>query len=92
MDSRPADGQGVSVGAQLEPLHPQFRAALKEAHPDLNDADLDRYEELLAARFRIDPDREPERLRELDRERKALLNRVMPRYNEIARTFRQRQS
>ena len=76
----------------MEPLHPQLRAALKEAHPDLDDADLDRYEELLAARFRIDPDREPDRLRELDREREALLNRVMPRYDEVTRAFRQRQS
>ena len=76
----------------MEPLHPQLRAALKEAHPDLDDADLDRYEELLAARFRIDPDREPERLRELDREREALLNRVMPRYDEVTRAFRQRKS
>ena len=76
----------------MEPLNPQFRAALKEAHPDLDDADLDRYEELLAARFLIDPDREPERLRQLDREREALLNRVMPRYAEVAQRFRQRQS
>ncbi len=76
----------------MEPLHPELRAALKEAHPDLDDSDLDRYEELLEARFRIDPDLEPERLRELDREREALLNRVMPRYNEVAQRFRQRQS
>jgi len=76
----------------VEPLHPQFREALKEAHPGLDDADLDRYEELLAARFRIDPDREPERLRELDRERELLLNRAMPRYREVAQRFQKRQS
>jgi len=75
----------------MEPLHPQLRAALKEAHPGLADSDLDRYEELLAARFQIDPDREAERLRGLDREREELLRQAMPRYKEVAQRFQQRQ-
>ena len=40
----------------------KFRLALKEAHPGVTDAEIDRYEELVAARFQIDPDREPDRL------------------------------
>lgn len=69
----------------MEPLDPRLREALKEAHPGLQDSDIDLYEELLAARFLIDPDREPDRIRELDREREALLQRVMPRYGEVVR-------
>jgi hypothetical protein len=67
----------------MEPLSPQFRRALKEDHPGLTDADIDRYEELVVARFQIDPDREPERLSEIDRERGELLRTRMPRYNEV---------
>jgi hypothetical protein len=67
----------------MEPLTPQFRLALKEAHPGLTDADIDRYEELVAARFQIDPDREPGRVREIDREREELLETRMPRYREV---------
>ncbi len=67
----------------MEPLRPQFRQALKEAHPGLTDADIDRYEELLAARFQIDPDREPQRLNEIDRQREELLRTRMPRYREV---------
>lgn len=74
----------------MEPLDPRLREALKEAHPGLQDSDIDLYEELLAARFLIDPDREPDRIRELDREREALLQRVMPRYGEVVRRVAER--
>jgi hypothetical protein len=73
----------------MEPLNPQFREALKEAHPGLTDADIDHYEELAAARFQVDPDREPERLREIDRERGELLRTLMPRYREVSQRMRQ---
>ena len=67
----------------MEPLEPQFREALKREHPDLSDADIDRYEELVALRFRIDPDREADRLRRVDEERDELVRRAMPRYREV---------
>ncbi len=67
----------------MEPLEPEFRAALKRAHPGLEDSDIDRYEELTAQRFLIDPDTAPERLRELDQERARLLRERMPRYRDV---------
>lgn len=67
----------------MEPLSPRFRQALKEVHPGLTDAEIDRYEELVVARFQIDPDREPERLSEIDRQREELLRTRMPRYREV---------
>ena len=42
----------------MEPMHPELREALKEAHPGLTDREIDRYEELLAARMRCDPERD----------------------------------
>jgi hypothetical protein len=73
----------------MEPLRPEFRLALKEAHPGLTDADIDRYEELVAARFQIDPDREPQRLSEIDRQREELLQTRMPRYREVRQRMSQ---
>jgi hypothetical protein len=67
----------------MEPLEPEFREALKRAHPGLEDRDIDRYEELLAQRFLIEPEKAPQRIRELDREREQLLRERMPRYGEV---------
>ncbi|MCY7349973.1 MAG: hypothetical protein LH606_04815 [Cytophagaceae bacterium] len=69
----------------MEPLKPTFREALKEAHPGLSDEVIDRAEELLAQRFRIDPDLEPQRIRKLDRQRAALLQKEMPNYEKVLR-------
>lgn len=71
----------------MEPLHPQLREALKQAHPGLTDQDVDRYEELLARRMTCDPEREAEQIERLDRERLAMLRDLMPRYAEVARAF-----
>ena len=74
----------------MEPLEPEFRAALKRAHPGVQDSDIDRYEELTAARFLIDPDREPGRIRELDREREQLLQERMPRFRDVWQRYQYR--
>jgi hypothetical protein len=63
----PEDGQGAAA-------HPR---------PGLDEADIDRYEDLLVARFKIDPDREPERIAQIDEQREELLRSRMPRYAEV---------
>jgi len=69
-------------------MHPEFREALKAAHPGLSDRDIDRSEELLAERMRCDPEREAARIAELDKERRQLIERAMPRYAAVWRAFK----
>ena len=69
----------------MEPLHPVLRVALKEAHPELTDEDIDRAEELMAQRMRCDPEKEKDRIAKLDRERLELIQRKMPRYADVVR-------
>lgn len=76
----------------VEPLHPEFRAALKAAHPGLADKDIDRSEELSAERMRCDPEREAERIASLDRERLELIRRTMPHYSAVAQAFKERRA
>lgn len=76
----------------MEPLHPELRAALKQAHPGLTDEEIDLSEELLARRMGCDPEKEADRIERLDRERAELIQRVMPRYAEVARAFAARTS
>lgn len=71
----------------MEPLHPQLREALKQAHPGLTDQDIDRFEELLARRMTCDPEREADQIEQLDRERIEMIRDLMPRYAEVARAF-----
>jgi hypothetical protein len=67
----------------MEPLQPEFREALKREHPGLEDRDIDQYEELLAQRFLIEPEKAPERIREVDQQRERLMQERMPRYREV---------
>ena len=67
----------------MEPLKSSYRDALKENHPGLSDEAIDLSEDLLAQRFCVDPEKEPERSHELDREREELLHREMPRYEKV---------
>lgn len=67
----------------MEPLKPSVRDALKEEHPGLSDETIDRAEELLAQRFLIDPEAEPLRVQELDRERTQLLQREIPKFEQV---------
>ena len=69
----------------MEPLHPKVRQALKRAYPDLKDEEIDASEELLDQRMHIDPDKEPEKIAELDRRRMELIQRTMPQYSQIVR-------
>lgn len=71
----------------MEPLVPELRALLKEAHPGLTDEDIDLSEELLDERMNTDPDTDPNRVAELDRRRTELIRRAMPRYTEVVRAF-----
>lgn len=71
----------------MEPLHPELRKALKDAHPGLTDAIIDRTEELLGRRQACDPEREKDKIAELDRERLEIIGRSIPRYAEVARAF-----
>ena len=71
----------------MEPLHPNLRLALKRAHSGLTDEDIDCCEELLAARMQCDPEKDAERIEQLDRERVALIQRCMPRYAQITQAF-----
>ena len=71
----------------MEPLHPKVRQALKNTHPGLTDAEIDRVEELITRRFALDPEKHADEIRRLDAERVALINERMPRYKEITRAF-----
>lgn len=72
----------------MEPLKPGVREALKREHPGLSDETIDRVEALLAQRFLIDPEADPLRIQELDRERAELLRREMPRYEQVMQKVR----
>ena len=74
----------------MEPLHPEVRAALKTAHPGLTDEEIDRSEELLSMRMRLDPDTAAEQIAKLDRERMELIQRKMPRYAQVVQASKPR--
>jgi hypothetical protein len=67
----------------MEPIRPDVREELKRVHPGLADRDIDRYDELTSQRFLVDPDREPERIRQIDLERTRIVQEKMPRLAEI---------
>ena len=67
----------------MEPLKPSFREALKQEHPGLSEETLDRVEELLAQRFLVDPEADPLRVQELDRQRAELLRKEIPRFEQV---------
>lgn len=75
----------------VEPLRPELREELKEAHEGLEDADIDRLEELIALRFTLDPQREAGELRAVDEERDRLVRERLPRFEEVYQRFRARQ-
>ena len=69
----------------MEPLSPKMRAALKQVHPGLTDAEIDRYEALIFERMQCDPETQAKRIADLDDERVTLLKERMPRFNDVAR-------
>ena len=76
----------------MEPLHPELRVALKAAHPGLTDAQIDQQEELLAQRFTLYPETQEAEIRALDRRREELLQRYMPKYQQVAQMFHQQRA
>ena len=68
----------------MEPLSPSIREALKREHPGLTDDTIDRYEALLSLRFEVDPDDDPKRIQDLDRQRIELVKKEMPRFEQVA--------
>jgi hypothetical protein len=67
----------------MEPLKPEVREELKRVHRGLTDDDIDRYEELTSLRFTLDPAEAPERIRDIDAERGAIVRERMPRFAEV---------
>ncbi len=74
----------------METLPHELRAALKAAYPNLTDAIIDRTEALLSARMLCDPETEQDEIARLDRERRELIRKEMPRYAEILQAARAR--
>jgi hypothetical protein len=74
----------------MEPLHPEVRSALKAAHAGLTDEEIDRAEELLSMRMRLDPDIAAEQIAKLDQERMELMRRKMPRYAQVVQASKPR--
>ena len=69
----------------MEPIHPNTRAALKQAHPGLTDEDIDHYEELVSRRFQLDPERNAPEIAALDHERLGFLQSRMPHFEAVVR-------
>ena len=69
----------------MEPLSPAFRESLKRAHPDLQDRDIDEFEELTVRRAMTPPDEESDAIRELDSSIDQMLLEKMPRFQDVAR-------
>jgi hypothetical protein len=68
----------------MTPLHPDFRQALKDAHPGLTDDIIDEYETLTATRHAHGQQNFKESMEEIDRKREELLKSRMPHYAHVA--------
>jgi hypothetical protein len=71
----------------MEPLRPDFRQALKDAHPGLTDEVIDEYEKLTAMRYRLEQQRYADSLQEVDRKRDELLKARMPHFAQVAQAL-----
>jgi hypothetical protein len=79
----------------VDPLSPEFRRLLKEAHPGLRDVDIDHLEELTARRFLMPPEERSgelayersEHARIIDRQISELKQTRMPHFDRIAREY-----
>ena len=72
----------------MEPLHPKLKDALKRAHPGLTDEDIDRSEGLLVRQLEFDPDKDADKIKQIDREWAALIQRRMPLYQAVVQSFK----
>jgi hypothetical protein len=79
----------------VDPLTPEFRRLLKEAHPGLRDVDIDRLEELTARRVLIPPEERSDELayersdhvRAIDHQISELMRERMPHFDRVAREY-----
>lgn len=79
----------------MDPLSPEFRRLLKEAHPGLRDVDIDHLEELTARRFLMPPEERSEeraverseRVRIIDRQISEWKQTKMPLFDRVAREY-----
>jgi chorismate mutase len=71
----------------MEPMRPDFRRALKEAHPGLTDEVIDEYEKLTAMRYRLDQQKFRASVDEIDRKRDELLRARMPYFAQVAQAM-----
>lgn len=72
----------------VEPIKPTLRTELLKEHGNLDESLIDRLEELTAERFNVNPETEPERLKEIDAERRRILREHMPRYDAVCERLR----
>lgn len=74
-----------------EPYPPEFRRALKDAHPGLQDADIDLLQDLTTRRLRLrqeqqaSPRPEAQRIENLDQQIEELIRTRMPDFHAVAR-------
>ena len=71
----------------MEPFLPEFRRALKEAHPGLNDGDIDRLQELTARRQSIAAERDAQTRLNLDHQIEELLREKLPQFDRVSREY-----
>lgn len=73
----------------MEPYSPEFRRALKDAHPGLRDTDIDRLEALTASRAQLQPD--DRNIGYIDEQIDDLLRNKMPNFDKVAREYAAKQ-
>ena len=69
----------------MEPFLPEFRRALKEAHPGVSDSDIDRLQELTTRRASIGGERDAQTRLSLDHQIDELLREKLPQFDKVAR-------
>lgn len=73
----------------VEPMKPQFRQALLDEHPGLDERIIDRLEALTVQRFETNPATDAARIVAIDREREQIINQFFPRMDRVVRRFSQ---
>jgi hypothetical protein len=71
----------------MEPYSPAFRSALKDAHPGLQDAEIDRLEELTTRRAQTLPERDAHIMLSLDEQINELVRDKMPNFHRVTREY-----
>ena len=69
----------------MEPYTPEFRRALKEAHPGLRDIDIDRLQELTTRRATMRDEPDANAMASFDHQIDELLRNKMPEFDNVAR-------